>query len=291
MHSYLRAIGFSKYTKKSQIETLLKAAVKKPDEQSVLTGFGEESIIEIKKDYGNGIGIIWHGTYVEDNSLDIEYYFPYAHAKYFHKKEDISIKKYIANNSYAGMCEDLRLGVALIFFLQNPIDYMEFVANKGKMKKVNSIAFSALSINGKILLPISKSEQDRIKAKKALEARNNLLLAAKKGDEEAMESLTLEDINTYTDISRRLVSEDVLSIVESSFMPYGLECDLYTIVGDIEDVEMTTNSVTSEEIYILTITTNGMKFNVAINKMDLIGEPLVGRRFKGDIWMQAIVKL
>ena len=36
---------------------------------------------------------------------------------------------------------------------------------------------------------------------------------------------------------------------------------------------------------------NDIVFCVTINKDDLLGEPIVGRRFKGSIWMQGTVCL
>lgn len=47
----------------------------------------------------------------------------------------------------------------------------------------------------------------------------------RKGDEEARESLTLEDIDTYSMISRRIVHENLFTIVDTYFMPYGKVCE------------------------------------------------------------------
>ncbi len=55
----------------------------------------------------------------------------------------------------------------------------------------------------------------------AARKRSRLIAEARKGDEEAIESLTLEDIDMYTTISRRIQKEDVFSIVETYFMPLG----------------------------------------------------------------------
>ena len=46
------------------------------------------------------------------------------------------------------------------------------------------------------------------------------------------------------------------------------------------------NIVTGEEICQLTVDCNDMQFDICINKKDLLGEPEVGRRFKGLIWLQ-----
>ena len=35
---------------------------------------------------------------------------------------------------------------------------------------------------------------------------------------------------------------------------------------------------------------NGFDFYIGINDNDLLGEPLVGRRFKGEIWLQGTVE-
>ena len=109
---------------------------------------------------------------------------------------------------------------------------------------------------------------------------------AKNGNEKAIESLTLEDMDTYQEMSRRIYREDLYSLVETSFMPYGVECDQYAILGEILCVQTVTNSMTKEKIHILTVQVNDLTFDVAINIIDLVGEPKVGRRFKGVIWLQ-----
>jgi hypothetical protein len=98
--------------------------------------------------------------------------------------------------------------------------------------------------------------------------------------------LTLEDMDTYSMLSKRILVEDVLSIVSSYFMPYGIESDQYSILGDIKEVREIINSETGEEIYRLSVNSNDLIFDLCINKSDLIGAPAIGRRFKGTIWMQ-----
>ena len=44
-------------------------------------------------------------------------------------------------------------------------------------------------------------------------------------------------------------------------------------------------AVTGEKIYDLTLNCNDLVFDVCVNKADLVGEPLLGRRFKGSIWL------
>ena len=74
---------------------------------------------------------------------------------------------------------------------------------------------AALSTEGKILLPINKDEHKQKLTEQTMNERNGLIAAARKGDEDAIENLTLEDIDTYSLLSRRVQHEDILSIVDS----------------------------------------------------------------------------
>ena len=84
---------------------------------------------------------------------------------------------------------------------------------------------------------------------------------------------------------RRLEKEDLFSIVDTSLIPYGIECDKYQIVAEILSVNLKTNEWTNENIYDMRVETMGLQFNIIINEKDLEGEPMPGRRFKGIIWL------
>ena len=215
-----------------------------------------------------------------------DYYFPFYFGRHTYLREGFSIEKKASGNSYIGVIEDLRSGVSLIFYVINPLDYMEWNENGQINYKNTPVALSALSVSGTILLPISKNGRDLRREHKEQKERTKLLAAARNGDERAMESLTFQDMDVYTKISRRIAKEDIFSIVNSSLMPYGLECDRYSIVSDILEVEATINSVTGEKVWLMIIDYNGIVIDLAINDKDLTGEPEAGRRFKGSIWLQ-----
>ena len=138
---------------------------------------------------------------------------------------------------------------------------------------------------------ISQRVLEKQSANNKRHKRNRLMAEAREGNEEAIESLTLEDMDTYSMISKRITKEDVFSIVNSSFMPYGIESDQYSVLGEIIEIEEDINSLTKEKIYSMKVECNDIIFNIAINEKDLLGEPAVGRRFKGSIWMQGTVCL
>ena len=105
-------------------------------------------------------------------------------------------------------------------------------------------------------------------------------------DEEAMETLTVEDMDTYSMISERIATEDVFTIVDSYFMPNGNECDQYSLMGEILEVESVKNSLTGEDVFLMSLDCNDVVFEICINHQDLLGEPEIGRRFKGIIQLQ-----
>ena len=98
-------------------------------------------------------------------------------------------------------------------------------------------------------------------------------------------------MDTYSMISRRIGKEDILSIVTTYFMPYGIESDKYSILGNIIAYRRYYNHISMEEVVVLTVESNDLTFDVCINRKDLLGEPEVGRRFKGTVWMQGSVEI
>lgn len=284
MHSFLRAIGFSEYKTKAQIVELLNKVAENPDNQTALVSSEPDTYVELTHYFGKDIGITWHGT-IYEGEPEYDYYFPFYFGRHTYLREGFSVEKRLANHSFTGVIEDLRSGVSVIFYIMNALDYIEWNENGQINYRRTPIALSALSTNGTILLPISKNERDLQREHKELKERTKLLAAARNGDERAMESLTFQDMDVYTKISRRIAKEDIFSIVSSSFMPYGLECDRYSIVAEILDVESTVNTVTGEKVWLMMLDYNGIILDLAINDLDLTGEPEAGRRFKGSIWL------
>ncbi len=289
LHKYLRAIGFSNIKKRKDLIELIKLVVGNPTNKKYVTK--DENIIQVEicKEFTSSVGISICGEYDENDVFNYEYSYPFIKGTTISSREDISIERHGDKESYAGICDDIKIGVSLIFYLQNMIDYLR-EQSKGKLPINNtSLTLSGLSIQGSIILPIIKNEKQVKKYKQAAINRNHLIAAARRGDEEAIESLTLEDIDTYTVLSKKILKEDVFSLVDTYFMPYGIECDKYSILGEIEDCYLQKNSVTEEEIYVLTINCNDLIFDVGINKKDLWGEPKPGRRFKGIVWLQGFI--
>lgn len=290
MHGLMRSIGLKYISSKRELETLLSEVTQNPDEQRVVAVSAEgENIVEFRKYLGKGIGVILHGYYNEDNEFVREYYFPFIDGGYYNEKEEVTLNRHIGKTSFAGTCEDARIGVSMIFYLQNGIEFINYLLDKKHSVICGSLSLVGLAASGTILLPVNKSAKQVHMNRMARQNRRELLNAAKQGDEAAIENLTIEDLDLYSQISRRIRKEDVFTIVDNTFMPYGVECDHYMVMGDIEELEEIINIYSQERIYRMTVDCNDVKLSITVNKEDLVGEPMIGRRFKGGIWLQGII--
>ncbi len=286
MHKYLRAVGFSKLTKKSELKKLLKRILKEAEDKRYVSLSDESIAVEYDKKMSESTGIVVYGEYADDVEFSYEYFYPYVIGGNVSSHEDITVEKRYDKDSYEGVCDDIKLGISTIFYLQNQMEYIKLVNGNELPVTRTSVSLSAFSVDGSIMLPLNKTNVQKQNNEQAEKNRTKLIEAARNGDEEAMENLTLDDIDTYSAISRKIRNEDVYSLVDTYFMPYGIECDHYSVLGEIVEYRTEINSLTKELIYIITINCNGLIFDVCINKKDLVGEPAVKRRFKGIIWMQ-----
>ena len=286
MHSYLRAIGFSEI-KKTELNGVLKQAIQDNDSKIVVDENDQKLFVEISKEFGLNSGLTVCGEYDENNEFQLEYYFPYFNGTGITTREDVIIERRLEKECFSGACDDVRIGVTLIFYLSNAGEYLQ-EKYKGMFNSGQDVTLtlSGLSTEGKILLPIEKKVAQKEEIKKSTKTRAELINQARNGSEEAMESLTMDDMDTYSMISKRIVNEDVLSIVDTYFMPYGMECDKYHVLGEITDLMEATNHLTGEKLYQMTIDCNNLHFDVCMNQKDLLGKPEIGRRFKGVIWLQ-----
>lgn len=288
MHRYLRAVGFSKIQKREEYEELVRFTSECYQTEETAATVKGEDFSERRKAFADRMGLIVRGAYDEKGEFHPEYCVPYFTGKAERSYEDIIIERHAEKESYAGVCDDMNLGVSLIFYLQNVTDYLNLIRYGRTENASASLVLSGLSVEGRILMPVYQ-KMPVVSEIKATQERNKMLQAARDGDEDAIENLTLEDMDTYSMISRRISDEDVFSIVTTHFMPCGVECDHYNVMGEILDVKLLENNKTEEKIYVMTIETNEIVMDICINQEDLLGEPLPGRRFRGIIWLQGLV--
>lgn len=289
MHRYMRAVGFSEELSRQKLKELMKKVVVSSDQREYTLGLNEEMLGDISKYFAKNLGIQVCGAFDDDDKYIYDYYFPFIKGTGITSFEEVSVERHASNDSYCGICDEVNAGLSIIFFLGNRIPYIKSNYTMEWPVSGTTVTMAGLSVKGVILFPIQKDEMQIEKRKQEIKDRHNLLIAARKGDEDAIETLTLEDMDLFSAVSKQARKEDIYSIVDSYFMPCGVECDHYNVLGDIIACEKTQNFMTKEEIYLLTICCNELTFDVAINIMDVVGEPAVGRRFKGIIWLQGVI--
>ncbi len=291
MHRYLRAVGFSNIENKKQVRELLNDVIINPNRKEFIETGRDSILVEYSKNYCPTCGITLRGEYDDSNNLTLDFYYPFVQGDEVSTTEKVSVERHADKESFAGMCEDYRIGATLIYYVQNGMNVMKNMKN-GELEKAQVPTYlSALSLGGTIMLPIKKDPKQKELLQKASADRSKRITAAKNGDEEAIEQLTLEDIDTYSAVSKRILKDDVFSLVDSYFMPNGVECDHYSILAEITDYRLETNTLSQENVYAFDLSCNGIAITLCINEKDLLGEPEVGRRFRGNIWLQGEIRL
>ena len=288
MHKYLRAIGFTKTPRRKDIQNIIREGVNSTTHRIYTSNENDDDSLLAQFDIplGRDIGITVFGEFDEKDEYYPEYYFPYLDSDIISTSEAMTVEQWLDSDSYSGIPDDLKIGVTMIFRLRNSVEYIRCRQMKQNPTEGASAALSGLSLDGTIVLPIYKTQSDIRTHQNSESERLRLMTQARDGNEEAIHNLTIEEMDRYSAVISRIPEEDVFSIVDSYFMPSGSECDLYSVMGEIRECSTVRNDRTGDEIYVMTLDVNALPIRVCINREDLMGDPQVGRRFRGEIWLQ-----
>ena len=291
MNAYLSGVGFSNVKNRQALEKLMQDTF---DHHSLKYSFYSEDgrpLMEYSKYYAVHCGLTVVGELDGEGVFCPEYAYPFYNGDEVSLNEEVNIEPQTSKDAYSAICEDPRMGISLIFYLSNIGEYCELRERGFEKEKAERkiVSLSGIAMNGTILLPLYRRERPKNSQRDAALVRKKMMNASSDEDWEAAENRAEEALNTYNMLSRRIVSEDILSIVETSLIPCGVECDQYNILGTIRRCETTRNIYSGDELYLMAVECNHILFNICVNSKDLWGEPEVGRRFKGRIWLQGEV--
>ena len=291
MHSYLKSVGFSNINTKDKEEALLKKIIRYADRKSLISvsQTSDEQYAEISCEVAPGLGITVRGQIDEGDHFHMDHYFPFLTPRVVTSDEELFIEKKSENDSYGALGDDYRIGMSLIFHLQNAVDYLR-ISKRGVKTIRYPYKLAALASEGVILFPTLKTAQDVKDANEETKELAKMVAAAKNGDQDAIDHLTSREIDVYTTVNDRMKDEDVFSIVDTSFAPYGMESEVYRIVGIILSVEERINTFTKEKVLVMGIYCNHIVFDLCVNAANLMGVPEKGRRFRGIVWLQGRVE-
>ena len=316
MHHYLRSVGFSKIEKRKDVDKLIKALVK----ENLLNGetsidFAGDTRVQVKAYVADDMGLTMVGTLDARGSFKLDAYYPFLMSEDVSTTQSVQVYERTEGQIFSGLLEDQRIGLTLIYLIDNPNDYIAIKNNNLEISSFKTKLCGFCS-DGVILLPSMKQitapvaigtlgsgpdvplvdksvgtsgPDPNVPHEEPIEKMNSGMFGGWKGDIDnvpaEIEEMAIKEMSLYASVSRRVQNEDIYSIVDTSFMPHGVETDVYSIIGDIIKVHKTQNILSGEEIWNLTVSANDMVLHVVVNAADLQGEPLEGRRFKGSIWL------
>ena len=106
MHKFLRAAGFSMYTKKKDIEKLLDLLERQPSMTRCVQVDEESNVCEMRTEVAPGLGISIIGELNEEGNFEREFYFPYQESHIIGSTEECSVQRHTEKETYSGMVDE-----------------------------------------------------------------------------------------------------------------------------------------------------------------------------------------
>ncbi len=295
MHNYLRAAGFSEYNTEGIVYRFIRNSVIKPEYLTARLDLGDGTVLlEYRQPVNAFVGICAAVLESSGEFSEIQYYYPYFDGPEVSTNAVCTVEKHNMTDTCSGIIEEYNIGLSLIFFMSNPVRYRIRCLNDN-ISEFRGTALTAFSNEATVLLPVVPQQDplDPMNADdvKALFDPDDPLVISEDGEPEFNESLLDADIDMYNQISERIESEDLYSLVEQSFMPCGVECDQYSVIGEILDYAEHVNELTEEKLAFIKLSCNDVEFWMCIRKDDILGEPQTGRRLKCRIWLTGNVNV
>ena len=103
MHKYLKAIGFTELKKKQEIREILRQTADEFDSQQAVSLDETSEFYELKKQYGDSVGISVYGEMDQDKIFEREYYVPYFEGTGITTYADVLVERRIEKEMYVGM--------------------------------------------------------------------------------------------------------------------------------------------------------------------------------------------
>ena len=141
MHKFLRVAGFSMYEKKKEIEKLLNLLEKQPSVTKCVQIDEDTNVCEMRAEVAPGIGISMIGELNDNGEFEREFYFPFVQVSDESSKADCSVQRHAEKETYAGMVDETRIGISLIFYVQNFLDYREYKLKKDAAFKIRKFSW------------------------------------------------------------------------------------------------------------------------------------------------------
>ena len=161
MHKYLESVGFHRIVSHREMDRLLRDTVLHYDKKSLFRNEAGRVYGEFSKDYAPDMGLTVCGEFDDGGDFRPDYTFPYFNGATVSMKQEVDFERHAGEDSYAGACEDPRIGATIIFYLNNMGEYRKAAGNNLLSPEARPIKLSALAREGTVLLPVFQAERDR----------------------------------------------------------------------------------------------------------------------------------
>ena len=157
MHKYLNAIGYGGLASEKQLNRLLQYAEKVYTHHELMALDQETDYCEYRMKSSKDMGICVCGTMDEEEHFERYFYYPYFEGSGITSVADVTLERRMDRHSFVGIYEDAKVGVSLIFHVQNAIECMLADVHRNHVLDHVSITLSGLCNDGMILLPVFKN--------------------------------------------------------------------------------------------------------------------------------------
>lgn len=123
MHKFMRTVGFSMYQKKQDMAKLLKRLAKEAEMTGRLAEQEGSRFCELRTEVAPGMGVAMIGEMSPKGTFSREYYFPYVKNPDVSSEAECSIQRHTERETYAGLLDEYRVGISLIFYMENSMEY------------------------------------------------------------------------------------------------------------------------------------------------------------------------
>lgn len=277
---YLKALGFN--DDGLEIKRIVRDIIKMPTRYQEFEEENNFKRVEFYKEFGDGFGLIVRGEKDEDNWLNIVSMSPYAEGSAEIESYEMEMLDEEGETGSA-FCEEMHHGTLFSFYLQNLEDWYRMKEEDHAQE--DGVSLAGFSVNGMVIFPVGDGLDGKERDLKAAVVNHSLLQKARDGDEDAANELTSNAKKLTKYLYERIQKEEMLTVLREYFYPLSEMDDVYAILGEIKDVKILTNVVTSKSFYCLDVEVMGIRINVYISKEGLVGMPTVGMRFKGEAWL------
>jgi hypothetical protein len=103
---------------------LINEVLEKPQDRAYTTNGDETLLAEFRMNFAKNCGVSVVGEFDPNDQFRYEYCYPYFLSDRISTQANVTIEPRIREEAYSGVVDDLKLGVTLIFHLQNLVEYV-----------------------------------------------------------------------------------------------------------------------------------------------------------------------